>query len=89
MFALNSMTEASGPHINVMLNCNIGDPDIHTFTLNLEFVGPELYIFRLNLEIWAPELCIFTLTWKSGPMIEQCIFMLKWKLGPLGYTFLR
>ena len=55
MFALNSMIEASGPHINVMRNCNIGDPEIHIFKLNLEFVAPELYIFRLNLEIWAVD----------------------------------
>ena len=68
MIALNSRIEASDPHINVMLNCKIGDLEIHIFTLNLEIGVPKLNIFRLNLEIWAPELYIFTLTWKWGPL---------------------
>ena len=50
MFALNSRSETSGPHINVMLNCKIGDPEIHIFMLSLEIRVPELYIFTLNLE---------------------------------------
>ena len=31
MIALNSRIEASDPHINVMLNCKIGDLEIHIF----------------------------------------------------------
>ena len=54
MIALNSSIEASDPHINVMLNCKIGDLKIH--------------IFALNLENGAPELYVFTLTWKWGPL---------------------
>ena len=50
MIALNSRIEASDPHINVMLNCKIGDLEIHIFTLNLENGAPELYIFTLNLK---------------------------------------
>ena len=66
MFALNSRIEASGPHINDMLNY-IYIYKIHIIMLNLEIEAPELHIFfRLNLEIWALELYIFTLTWKWG-----------------------
>ena len=49
MIALNSRGEASGPHINVMLSCKIGDPEIHIFTLNLEIRAPELYILYAKL----------------------------------------
>ena len=48
LIALNSRIEASGPHINDMLNCKIGDPEIHIFMLiylNLEIGAPKLYIF--------------------------------------------
>ena len=45
MIALNSRIEASGLHINVMLNCKIGDLEIHIFMLSLEIGAPELYIF--------------------------------------------
>ena len=45
MFALNSRIEASCPHINVMLNCKIGDPEVDIFMLNFETGDPELYIF--------------------------------------------
>ena len=64
MIALNSRIEASDPHINVMLNCKIGDLEIHIFTLNLENGAPELYIFTLNLEMEAPEPYILTLNLK-------------------------
>ena len=64
MIALNSRIEASDPHINVMLNCKIGDLEIHIFTLNLENGAPELYIFTLNLEMGAPEPYILTLNLK-------------------------
>ena len=46
MFAVNSRIEASGINrilhftpINVLLNCNIEDTEIHIFTLNFKF-GP-------------------------------------------------
>ena len=45
LFALNSRIETSGPHINVILNCKIGDPEIHIFILNLEIGAPEPYNF--------------------------------------------
>ena len=64
MIALNSRIEASDSHINVMLNCKIGDLEINIFTLNLENGAPELYIFTLNLEMGAPEPYILTLNLK-------------------------
>ena len=45
LFALNSRIETSGPHINVILNCKIGDPEIHIFILNLEIGATEPYHF--------------------------------------------
>ena len=47
---IKSRIEASDPHINVMLNCKIGDLEIHIFTLNLEMGAPEPYILTLNLK---------------------------------------
>ena len=49
MIALNSRIEASDPHINVMLNCKIGDLEIHIFTLNLEMGGPWAMYFDPKL----------------------------------------
>ena len=65
MIALNSRIEASDPHINVMLNCKIGDLEIHIFTLNLENGAPELYIFTLNLEMGAPQRIYFYAKFKK------------------------
>ena len=70
MIALNCRIEASDPHINVMLNCKLGDLEIHIFTLNWENMAPELYIFTLNLEMGAPQPYIFyTQFEKNGPLI--------------------
>ena len=46
MFALNSRIEASGPHINVVLNLKNGASEQYIFTLNLEMGAPEPYILR-------------------------------------------
>ena len=67
MIALNSRIEASNPHINVMLNCKIGDLEIHIFTLDWENGASKLYTFTLNLEMGAlAEPYIFMLNLKKG-----------------------
>ena len=83
MIALNSRIEASDPLINVMLNCKIGDLEIHIFTLNLEMGALEPYIFTLNLNKWAPDLYIFSENMEMGapePCTSFYVKLGKW--GP-------
>ena len=96
MFALNyRIDDRSGPHINVMLNCKIGNPEIHMFMINLEIGSlnyiyfrlnwaTELYIFMLNLEMGAPEPYIFTLNLESGTP-KQYIFTLNLEMWALEF----
>ena len=89
MIAVNSRIEASDPHINVMLNCKIGDLEIHIFTLNWENEAPDLYIFTLNLEMGTPESHIFTLNLKKGTPDLYTFSLNTWKCGPMSHIFLR
>ena len=74
-----------------MLNCKIGDPEVHIYSklrnwgelANYIFFrqnsAPELYIFTLNLEMGAPEPYILTLNLKNGSPVLY-IFTLNWEM---------